>query len=548
MSQRLDRIYEYLAGISNVKVIRPLQEGVDDDIINGLIEIEFQDLNLPFELIIYPQYPYQFHDNETIRFVNRDFIVYDHVNSDGSICIHTMHSPDLERKLAFDFESLKKWIHDYYVVRKEDSHYEHIVVCDIPINGKRMSFWFTEVNYTFKVGEFGFFKYSHLASGMLSKGMAETFLIQGFKVENNYVDCSWSAPYKNLPAIRGAYIYLGHPPVSNRRFIIESWTELEKYVSKAFLEFLYQVKSTDPFENRLPFPIVVGYKISATEIHWQCLATEFNDFPVRIKKSPAFGISSIHVATVPIRWVQTRNCSYSYFFGRGTLDKKLIEGKVLIIGVGAIGSMLATTLTRGGCKNICIIDYDVKEPENVCRSEYIFKTGIVDKVYDLGRTLTSISPFVNIGIEEKFTEYIKAAVNRNSDLEFIKSELVRYDYIFDCSTDNDLAFILDSIKISTQIINLSITNHARELVCAVTPNLYTWMIDIYSRFENTNEDLYNPTGCWSPTFKASYNDIAIMVQFAIRVINQKLSRNGTLRNFYLNYDEEESLLIKIHQF
>ncbi|MBK7872890.1 MAG: ThiF family adenylyltransferase [Saprospiraceae bacterium] len=63
--------------------------------------------------------------------------------------------------------------------------------------------------------------------------------------------------------------------------------------------------------------------------------------------------------------------------------EKLTNKKILIIGVGAVGSMIAKTLTRGGCRFIDFVDHDLKEPENICRSEYIFSNGITNKTEEL---------------------------------------------------------------------------------------------------------------------------------------------------------------------
>lgn len=547
MSSRFDEIRNCLRTISDIEFIKPLQEQEANKVIDGLIEIKLGSTKLQFEIKIYPQYPFQFHDSETIIFLNKDLIIYDHVNGDGSICIHTLHSPILAKKLYYDFESLRKWIKDYFIDNNSETHYEHIIVPNNTIQGGRMSFLFTEVNYNFKKGEFGWFDYSSLAKGSAFSMPMKTFLVQGFHVGNNYTECNWSAHYKRLPFNKGIYIYIDSPPVNNRRFIINNWDELNRYVHKDFLGFLCDIKKNLDFQSSHFLPIMIGYKISETEIHWQSVTEQVKNLPVQIEKSPFYGLSRITVKDVEINWANTKNCSYPYFFGRGVLDGKLTRAKILIVGVGAIGSMLATVLARGGCKEIFIVDYDIKEPENVCRSEYAFHTGVTDKVFELAERLFGISPFLNVGINETFTEYIKIAVNINSDHTLIEKQLAEFDYIFDCSADNDLAYILDTLNVNSKIINLSITNYAKELVCVVNPNLYNWMNDIYTRFATATNDLYIPTGCWSPTFKASYNDIGLMVQYAIKILNQKLSRDEVLRNFYLNYKEDE-LSIKLHQF
>ena len=49
--------------------------------------------------------------------------------------------------------------------------------------------------------------------------------------------------------------------------------------------------------------------------------------------------------------------------------------------------------------------------------------------------------------------------------------------------------------------------------------------------------MYNPTGCWNPTFKASYNDIECKVQVAVKHIIKMLSKQEPLSDFYITEDD-----------
>lgn len=99
-----------------------------------------------------------------------------------------------------------------------------------------------------------------------------------------------------------------------------------------------------------------------------------------------------------------------------------------------------------------------------------------------------------------------------------------------------------------KLFSMSVTNHAKELVCTVSPNVYAWSIAINDKLRRDNEDLYNPAGCWSPTFRASYNDVATIVQYAVKQINFCYINNLPIRNFYLSSEYEQGLTIKLHQF
>lgn len=101
-----------------------------------------------------------------------------------------------------------------------------------------------------------------------------------------------------------------------------------------------------------------------------------------------------------------------------------------------------------------------------------------------------------------------------------------------------------------RLITLSITNNAKDLVCSVEPSSYNWVMNQYENvLENNLENVHNPTGCWSPTFKASYNDINTLVQFAIKHINIRLGiEDKSLRNFVLNTNENDGFSIKLNEF
>ena len=93
------------------------------------------------------------------------------------------------------------------------------------------------------------------------------------------------------------------------------------------------------------------------------------------------------------------------------------------------------------------------------------------------------------------------------------------------------------------------TNEAKELVCAVEPKSYSWVMNQYENvLDNNLENIHNPTGCWSPTFKASYNDINVLVQYAIKHINTKMLNKEPLRNFVVNTNSEKGFTIKLNEF
>lgn len=546
MSDRANLINSIVEDLPNIKIIRHFVDDYEN--VLGRVQLMHAAVELEFDVEVKPPYPLQFHETETIRFLNPTLIEYNHVNRDGSICIHTSHSPDIKQKIEWDFNSLMEWIEKYYLSNSEDNNYEHIVVSEYQ-DEVLSCYLFTDVKHSFQKYSFGNFFHSLLAVGYEGKKEKQTYLIHNFLVGKVPYECNWSSLYKQQrDFLHGIYVYIEAPPVKHKRFAVESWSELEPFVSQEFLKFLYDIDKKGAYKKAgiKKLPLFIGYKIPTGEIHWQCAIIDTDNFPNEpLRLENGFGGQ---FRDIPIKWSSTRNCSYKYFFGRGKFSEKITEKKILLIGIGAVGSMVATTLTRGGCKFLSLVDYDVKEPENVCRSEYDFNTGINNKVLDLGLKLKKISPFVEIIPDFIMMDAIKYFINNGKSEEAIKKRIEEFDIIIDCTTDDDVAYILDFLNLKNEIISLSITNNAKELLCSVKPNLYDWLISRDSFIQKNNEPLHEPTGCWNPTFKASYNDISALVQFALKHVNLSIESGKPLRHFFLSAETENEFNIKLHQF
>jgi ThiF family len=552
---RIDEIVTCISHISKVEITRSF-ESDGSGIIRGEISIEADaNTRLQFEIIIFPTYPLRHHDSETIKFINKDLTSFGHVMEDGSICIHTYHNPDFKKKLLIDLNSLSKWIERYYLNGEVDKNYEHIVVPSKPSKGFHRAYLFTDVSHKFYRGEFGYVEITSLAFGKFNTDNIQTSIVQNFKSGKEIIHCSWNSKIKGLindKVNAGIFVFIETPPVTNKRFAVKNWLELKEYLNQNFLNELYKIEKDFIAQRGTYMPLFIGYKTIGEEIHWQAIMLEVGKFPINGVKIDKLYYTDLNDANID--WALTRNCSYKNFFGRGKLNDSIISKQILIIGIGAIGSIAAATLTRGGCTNINLVDYDIKEAENVCRSEYSFSSGVNSKTNDLAETLSHISPFVEVKslgqeFSEAFNYFLKSSYEDNTNKALFEEFLNRYEIIFDCSTDSDLMYALSKLDINSQLINLSITNHAKELVCGVKPNYYQFINDQFENsLDNDLDDLYNPTGCWSPTFKASYNDINTLVQYAIKNINLQYNQNLELRNFVLKTKEENGFEIKLEQY
>lgn len=547
---RLERIIKFAESQKDILITKGFQYSVQiPQIIEGSITIEIEpSVVLAFDVTVSPFYPFQFQGKESIIFQNPDLKRYGHIMKDGSICIHTSHSAILEKKLEYDFNSLRLWIKNYFLASENTGeHYEHIMVPPILFEGCYYSLCFNNVDRKFIKGEFGVIALSESQSGLHNKSPIRNFYIQSYSASYAQTDSDveWNPYIKSMKKHSGVYLYIEDIPAEFGKFAFQKWGQLRPFLPPGFLKYLFEFEKKSKRGEIIP--LMLGYKVPTGEIHWELIILKSGDLPMFGKKNLHKQWCSELDGDRDIVWGRTQNISYQYFFGRGKLSEKLTEGRILLIGVGAVGSIIANTLVRGGCKDLVIFDYDEKLPENICRSEYNLRPLVCTKLDDLRQNLYDISPYVTVrGLDNEMKLLFDSSPESLKTFE----ELINsFDFIFDCTTDNDLLYLFNHINIEKKLFSISISNKAMQLVCACEGDRYAFSRTQFEDVLKSDiEDMYNPTGCWSPTFKASYNDINILVQTAIKHINLKISSGLPFRNFVIETEFDGKLGITLNEF
>ena len=80
------------------------------------------------------------------------------------------------------------------------------------------------------------------------------------------------------------------------------------------------------------------------------------------------------------------------FWGRGSLSKNFQEKRIGLIGLGALGSMVAESLARSGVAVAGLWDNDIVEPGNICRSTYSLDEIGSNKAYAIAQKIGSVNP------------------------------------------------------------------------------------------------------------------------------------------------------------
>lgn len=76
------------------------------------------------------------------------------------------------------------------------------------------------------------------------------------------------------------------------------------------------------------------------------------------------------------------------------IHKKIKSGKVLILGLGGLGSNIAISLARIGVGHLILADFDIVEPSNLNRQQYFIADIGKYKTEALKSNIANINPFI----------------------------------------------------------------------------------------------------------------------------------------------------------
>lgn len=123
-------------------------------------------------------------------------------------------------------------------------------------------------------------------------------------------------------------------------------------------------------------------------------------------------------------------------------DFNLIKNfKIVVIGLGGVGSIVPLSLVRSGVKNLLLIDGDKVETTNLNRQMAYFSQDVGHfKSEVLKKKLLEIREDLNL--EEKHI-----FIDKETDLSFLKG----FDYIVDCIDDIEAKVLLAKFAINNNI-------------------------------------------------------------------------------------------------
>jgi proteasome lid subunit RPN8/RPN11 len=525
---------QYFVSFKNIRLINNFtvnenSKKYESEILLSVSQFEYKlKVEIPFN------YPI-----ENLQFLYLNELGFPHQNYDGTICLNTPFVNHIRSRLDIEIERLTKWFLKYVINKENDDDYEYPAIEPV---GK-ITLLFSEDIYLFERFEnikFGIFNYSILNySNENNKITGFVGYIQNIAKK----EIEFSKHYKNKEKFNGIWVLIDKEPLIDRKLRITHWNDLYNLLPKQFEDFFYNfcISSANykitPQNFETTILICLGYKIpikfNTFELHWDLITLPRFEFP----RKKNIGNSFLRNYDKKINWEKTTNVAYNRFFGRGSISSNLSDKNCLIIGNGAIGSKLAEILIRTGLKKLSLSDFETIQPGNICRSVYNFTSVNNSKTIELISLLQNISPFA-----EMETVDIKPIPTKSSNYLELINKLNKYDIIFDCSANNAMIQILSESNLKVTIFYISMSDKSKEMLCLNN-------IDCLNIFERRNQLLYyfgnsksaefkEGTGCWHPTFQASYFDINQLLNFIIKRVNNSFEQNKIPKSFYCYYQDD----------
>lgn len=303
----------------------------------------------------------------------------------------------------------------------------------------------------------------------------------------------------------------------------------------------------------LGFPIPEKWGGPNRQIHWQ--AFELPDICSKAKQ-PKRRIKEknesrkmelitrrIFLSDEKIKWIRSENWTINQITSRGQLNKSFAGSKCLLIGAGAVGSIISELLVRLGVFDITIYDSDTLEVGNLVRHSLSLKDVGKYKAIALADHLNRISPHTKaLGIFGEFPPVNGKEVEKIQDCNLV----------IDCTAEND---VLDAVGIfpwsaSAMVASISITAGAKHLIFWYGPVIPATLSefraaslkhsDLLNEPSDNQECTSQPAGCYHPHFVARLENITLFAGAAVKQIEYLMENPPASPVLYVFTIKEES--------
>ncbi len=274
-----------------------------------------------------------------------------------------------------------------------------------------------------------------------------------------------------------------------------------------------------------PIPETIGG--TARQLHWGAM-----EFPVLTTPHTKGGFRDdpkrlwqldreLHFSSgTQIRWANTENWDKHQIQTRGHFEEQFADKRMVLIGVGAVGSILGELLVRGGVTNLILLDGETLTIGNLTRHTLTMNAIDKFKAASVATRLNLISPHARV-------RGISRTLEKTGEKD--RQEISEAEIVWDCTGSNDGFRSLEALTWTAKTVlhSLSLSFGARRLFLfsqqapfkfdPFANRLQPWLVK--DKEEWGHKALPREgIGCWHPVFPASATDIHMMVAMALKGI------------------------------
>lgn len=344
---------------------------------------------------------------------------------------------------------------------------------------------------------------------------------------------------KNTTDYKGIWMLLEQIPVVNRWQVPNTYGELKKALERQgiFLKELL-LPLLDKIRDGKEHPLLIGFPVPERfgdepfcYYWWSCI------LPVISCKSnvePGFrqnrkgwihrDFLRIFKDSMTLNWSRTENWNHRQITHRGMFERQITKNRFIVIGAGAIGSVIAEQLVRSGVWNISVMDGDLLSVGNLARHTLTINDVDKLKAVALAERLNSINCHVRA---KALTSYLDTSnVNVLDD----------YDIIIDCTAKDSVLELLSYLKKTKIICSVSVGYKAEKMYFLYykgnefSGNLLDQRIIEFTKQDKkriVDDELpWDGIGCWNPVFPAYSCDMQMAAAVATVAMTDLIKKNN----------------------
>lgn len=363
----------------------------------------------------------------------------------------------------------------------------------------------------------------------------------------NYVSEKTSTDYV------GIWILLEELPVINQWQVPNTYGELKKAfelqgisLKEKLLPLLDKIRDGKKHPLLIGFPIPERFGDDPFCYHWwSCVLPEVS---FKSNVEPGFrpnpkgwiyrDFLRIFKDSMILDWSRTENWNHKQITRRGMFKRQITRNRFIVIGAGAIGSVIAEQLVRSGVWSISVMDGDLLSVGNLTRHTLTIHDVDKFKTVALAERLNNINCHVRA---KALTSYLDIS---NIDI------LDDYDIIIDCTAKDNVLELFSHLKKTKTICSVSVGYKAEKMYFLYYKgNQFTINLFDQRVIEYTNQDKkkiisdelpWDGTGCWNPVFPAYSYDMQMAGTVATIAITDLIKNNDIIARclvYQKKYDE-----------